>query len=291
MTRGQAREIVRRVARSLVVRTLARALASARRDWRRVHQAADRYEGRLKRIFKKSFSEGRRAVDNKALRRALTLRDEIGVLSEMSKAIDVFQQELGYDQNNSDAPLTVALYDTLVASARGTEKSLKSRLRAAAPSPAEIKGFKFDETNPEALRWARERAAELIGELSDADRRAIRELVEEAFEEQFDVDELADRIADIIGDDERAEVIARTEAMRAANEGQQQLWSQAVEEGLLTGTEEKEWIVTPDDRLCPLCEPLDGKTVPLKDEFETEQGKIDGPPLHPRCRCTLGLSA
>jgi hypothetical protein len=46
--------------------------------------------------------------------------------------------------------------------------------------------------------------------------------------------------------------------MRASNEGQQEAWDQAVEEGLLTGNEQQEWIVTPDDRLCPECEPFDG---------------------------------
>jgi hypothetical protein len=59
----------------------------------------------------------------------------------------------------------------------------------------------------------------------------------------------------LIGDPERAELIARTETMRASNEGQQEAWDQAVEEGLLTGNEQQEWIVTPDDRLCPSASP------------------------------------
>jgi SPP1 gp7 family putative phage head morphogenesis protein len=116
--------------------------------------------------------------------------------------------------------------------------------------------------------------------------------VEASFEEQFDVDELADKIGDLIGDDARAETIARTETMRASNQGQQELWAQAEDAGLLTGKEEQEWIVTPDDRLCPICEPMDGVTAPMGGSFRLNTGEVvDGPPAHPNCRCTIALSA
>jgi SPP1 gp7 family putative phage head morphogenesis protein len=104
------------------------------------------------------------------------------------------------------------------------------------------------------------------------------------------VDELADEIADLIGDPARAETIARTEVQRASNQGQIEAWDQATDEGLLTGTETKEWIVTPDDRLCPICEPLDGQNVPMDGTFDADGAQVDGPPAHPNCRCTLGIS-
>ena len=80
-------------------------------------------------------------------------------------------------------------------------------------------------------------------------------------------------------------MIARTETMRASNMGQQEAWAQAKDKGLLTGKEKKEWITTPDDRLCPVCEPMDGKKVPMADEFD-----IEGPPAHPQCRCTIAIT-
>jgi len=43
--------------------------------------------------------------------------------------------------------------------------------------------------------------------------------------------------------------IARTETIAAANEGQRQLWQQAIDRGDLTGRERRAWITTPDDRL------------------------------------------
>jgi hypothetical protein len=100
----------------------------------------------------------------------------------------------------------------------------------------------------------------------------------------------------------RARVIARTETMRAANRGQQEAWKAMVRDGLIdTRQMQQVWIVTPDDRLCPVCAPMDGKAVSLGSRFEsTERGvlpservgfageTVECPPLHPQCRCTLG---
>jgi hypothetical protein len=88
----------------------------------------------------------------------------------------------------------------------------------------------------------------------------------------------------------RAKMIARTETIASSNEGQRQLWEQATDQGLLTGNELREWIVTPDDRLCEFCEPMEGALAGITDKFETELGEIMGPPLHPNCRCAVGLT-
>lgn len=90
---------------------------------------------------------------------------------------------------------------------------------------------------------------------------------------------------------QRALLIARTETIRAAVAGQNLLWRQALAEGLLRGTERRRWIITPDDRLCPSCEAMDGEEVGLDELFESDTlGAVDGPPLHPDCRCGLGLA-
>jgi hypothetical protein len=54
------------------------------------------------------------------------------------------------------------------------------------------------------------------------------------------------------------------------------------------------WIVTPDDRLCPICVRIpdmnpDGRAI--GDLFMTPEGPVDYPPApHPDCRCTVGLA-
>lgn len=91
---------------------------------------------------------------------------------------------------------------------------------------------------------------------------------------------------------QRAMMIARTETIAASNEGQRQLWLQAAQTGLLTGVEQREWIITPDDRLCPDCEEMDGQLRGLEEPFVGPGGEsVMGPPLHPMCRCTTGISA
>lgn len=72
--------------------------------------------------------------------------------------------------------------------------------------------------------------------------------------------------------------------MGALNTGQNEAWAQAQDEGILSADATKEWITTPDELTCPECEPMDGKTVPLQSEFPEGD-----PPLHPNCRCTLGI--
>lgn len=164
---------------------------------------------------------------------------------------------------------------------------LGDHLRVTAPK---IKGFAFDRTNPRAQEWVREHVGELIDEMSKSTRTRVKDLVGRAFDGEFDTHDLADKITDLIGDDVRAETIARTETMAASNGGQREAWAQAVEEGLLNGDEQEEWIVTPDDALCEICQPMDGERKPLGGKFNVNGELMDGPPAHPRCRCTTGLA-
>lgn len=99
----------------------------------------------------------------------------------------------------------------------------------------------------------------------------------------------------------RALNIARTETIRAGNAGRVTGWKQMADEGLIDrAVFRQRWMVTADDRLCPRCAPMEGKTVILGGSFEeTERGVLPSqrqivsgatvahPPLHPSCRCTL----
>jgi SPP1 gp7 family putative phage head morphogenesis protein len=83
---------------------------------------------------------------------------------------------------------------------------------------------------------------------------------------------------------ERAELIARTESVRAFNMGH---FQGAKESGLVTV---KEWNAQPeknDLNPCPLCKALDGKTVGMDDKFSDDDGVYFLPPRHPRCKCRV----
>jgi SPP1 gp7 family putative phage head morphogenesis protein len=188
---------------------------------------------------------------------------------------------------------------------------------------ADKKKFRFDGELPDAVKAAKKRAAAMVTEVTAETQRAIRNAIALAIKNGTPPLQAAKEIRELIGLTsaqaqavlkfretmkkqgltqakidaaaekysnrllkERAERIARTEIMDALNAGQQAAWEQAQAEGLLSANATKEWIVTPDDLLCPECEPMEGQRVPLDEEFP------DGdPPLHPSCRCTMGIGA
>lgn len=82
----------------------------------------------------------------------------------------------------------------------------------------------------------------------------------------------------------RTETIARTEILRASNEGRREAWAQGVQEGFIDPTWVKRWSTEFDARTCDRCGPLNGETVPVMKSFPWGD-----PPLHPNCRCTLLL--
>lgn len=84
---------------------------------------------------------------------------------------------------------------------------------------------------------------------------------------------------------QRAVNIARTETVKAANEGQRQLWLQSQQRGLLPKDALREWLTTPNP--CPICEPLAGETALIDQAYPS--GYLQ-PPAHPGCKCSQMIS-
>lgn len=182
--------------------------------------------------------------------------------------------------------------------------------------------FAFDDKNEDAQKAALDAGAKMVSEISDETEQAIRNVIAQSIRDGVPPYEAAKNILPLIGltraqaqavqkyraqlasngltpkqvDDKseqyadelldlRADTIARSEIMDALNNGQEEAWLQAQEDGVLSEDATKEWITTPDELTCPQCEPMDGKTAPIGDEFEEGD-----PPLHPNCRCTIGIS-
>jgi SPP1 gp7 family putative phage head morphogenesis protein len=75
---------------------------------------------------------------------------------------------------------------------------------------------------------------------------------------------------------QRAFMIARTEIIHAHAEGQLDGFAKL---GVAELGVKAEWVTAGDDRVCPQCAPMEGKTFTV----EEARGKI---PLHPNCRCS-----
>lgn len=137
------------------------------------------------------------------------------------------------------------------------------------------------------------RSALESGNLKDALSRALRDgrydrsLLSALESERAVNPERIDRMVSRYADrylDYRARNIARTESLRASNQGQRELWRQAREQQLLPRDVQRVWIVGNDP--CPICEELDGETVGMDEEFAEGD-----PPIHPSCVCTTAIDA
>lgn len=89
--------------------------------------------------------------------------------------------------------------------------------------------------------------------------------------------------------DYRAATIAQTESTRAANLGLHDAYDQAVDRGAIP--EEaitRQWQL--GDSPCPICESIPANNpdgVGLNDDFDSDDGPIDDPPVHPNCECSV----
>jgi SPP1 gp7 family putative phage head morphogenesis protein len=93
-----------------------------------------------------------------------------------------------------------------------------------------------------------------------------------------DSSSLANDISGLLNVPSRAQMIAQTELTRAST-------AAALDQYLSAGVSTKEWLTAPDERVCVACtaNSIEG-SIPLQQSFLSG---IDGPPQHPRCRCSV----
>lgn len=278
--------------------------------WRTLHRIARSGEPEVRRRFLEAVRQLQEGIDLDALERAL----EAGDVNAAMRAIPWATFELQFER-------VPALFAAL--HGKGAV--------AAAVALSDMLGITlaFDLVNERSVTWAEQYAAELVREVGQETERAIREVVTRGFVEGNTAQEMRQAIYGRIGltrrqqravenyrtrleaegvtgarldrmvaryvertRRRRAENIARTETIRAAHAGTQDIWREAVMLGYLPADVQRTWIVTPDDRLCPICEPMHGQLRGLEEEFTSPSNGAATlyPPLHPSCRCSMALA-
>lgn len=285
---------------------------SDRGAYRALHEIADRFEPRVRRAFLDAVERLRGSVMIKQVQEAVELGD-----------VDRVVTLLGWDEFRSGLRgVTEQLRAAIIESAGVSGGQLVGVVG---------RDLLFDVLNPASVSFIRQYEFELIQGLEGETRSGIRQIVLDAFEEGGHPYQQAREIRLLIGlterqmnavsnywdnlleagaSDSRAETlamayygrllnhrartIARTETIRAAGMGREALWRQAVDEGLLDPyASRRQWLVTPDDRLCPVCEAIPDMNpggVGLFESFKTPNGPELQEPAHPNCRCSVVLS-
>lgn len=182
----------------------------------------------------------------------------------------------------------------------------------------------FNMRNPKAIEWATKYVGDNIREVENVTREAVRAIIADALKYGGHPRETAREIRQFIGLTEkqvksilnyqrkldesgrsvsrvnemvdsqvrrlirrRAETIARTETIDAANQGQMLHWEDMAAQGYLDKRFiKKKWSATPDERLCPVCKPLDGEIADIDKPFSWGGMR---PTRHPKCRCAVSL--
>lgn len=251
---------------------MAQQRSASRRDFNAVHKAADAHLAAVTKAVYYAFAKGRKVLRETSVRNA----------SGAADAVRVALREA----------LPPALAACFSASARaGLAPLLRtSALRVLRPqregephSSEPPFDLAFNEDDPRAVAWAEEHVGDLIDDIAETTRDDIRAAVADALAGEG-LDAAYDDILAAVGDEARAEMIARTETMDAANEGLAEGWDAAQEAGLLGEDAKKVWIAT--SGACDDCDDVDGEEVPLDEDFSVG----DDPPLHPNCRCTMGIA-
>lgn len=183
--------------------------------------------------------------------------------------------------------------------------------------------WRYDAVNPSAVAYVREHTGRLIVQIDAAQRAAVQQVIGRVVGGEISGRQAEKHIRNVIGMTsrmeaaawkvreqaiarglktsqvdrvmlkyrdtvirKRAETIARTETISALSAGRVEAWTQAIDQGLLSAQSEKKWIVTQDDRLCPICAAMAGEKVGMDEAFT---GGVLYPPRHPRCRCAVTI--
>lgn len=291
--------------------------AGKKPSWKRLHDAVDERTLAMRRCVAKGFKLGKDGIEIQALANALFVKDSmkaeaLALTAFKEQGVPVIRKTLCRDLGSLyRSGAKVGMRDARVKLGTGPTETL------APPNldPGEDDGF------------AETRVAELVTDVTEATRATIRGHVEGMLQDGYSARRAATRIRDTVGltkpglrrlqkyeerkiaagvtgDElesllskfsrklirERALTIARTEGIRAVSEGQSSIWEKAVESGILPQDQEQMWVVTEDDRACPICVPMDGQKVRIGEVFDAGDGsKVYAPPAHVNCRCARAI--
>lgn len=137
----------------------------------------------------------------------------------------------------------------------------------------------FKITNPKFKEYLASRQNYLIQSLDETTRDWLIEQIVEGKKLSLTNAEIASQIADDADEISltRANTIVNTEVANAMQLAELDTYKEQ-------GIEEKMWVTSEDELVCPICEPLDNEVVKTDAIFSSGD---DAAPAHPNCRCYI----
>ena len=255
-----------------------------------------------------------------AYRAAFKAAAEAPSISELERAIDAGPANVARVLMPEGA--TREAGQTMLTEGVQVGSDTERRLRGAAEARARATARK--PITSRAAEWVRRRGAALATEVESPARAAIRLVVAQSIGEGVHVRETARRLRAVVGLHSRqvgplqrlrasmekrgvpaariearmarataqavaarADLIARTETVGAVNAGRTDFYEELAREGHIEKSAMvRTWLTARDERVCPICEPLDGATAEgLDGDFPG--GYHDPSDTHPDDRCTV----
>ena len=134
-------------------------------------------------------------------------------------------------------------------------------------------GVDWAQINSTAMNWSRTYTEDLLQKMFSKTYVHVGENVAEYYKQGWDLRQLRERLIASDYSPRRAQMIAVTEANRAAVEGER---ATVKELSAITGKEMIPiWMTANDETVCPFCGPEHGQEI---------KGN-NFPPAHPNCRC------
>jgi SPP1 gp7 family putative phage head morphogenesis protein len=250
--------------------------------WKAIDTTARRYEDPFERAAKTRFQEDRSEI--------LKILRSVGKAAKAKVPFTEFEEDAlsyllrqGQDAwKDTFAPLFSALLEDQAQNITATF------------------GIDFSVETPEVQVFLEDYTMQFSEHLFEVDAAEMNRLVAEAQAEGWSVPKLREAINESWDRNEkiRANMIARTETIRSSNAG-------ATEAMRLTGIQTIQWLTAKDNRVCPYCDEMDGRTMQIGSVYFSEgetmtvyddegNGRdlkiiwdVGYPPLHVLCRCTI----
>ena len=214
--------------------------------------------------LREDFRRALQKLPARAKKRALDILNSVEIITE-----DVIEQILAVIEEEINREKALQIIDLFLPLAyqRGANFALRKLKRY---------GISIDITatvaDPETISALRGLTLEYIRGMKADLKKKLREILVRSQLENWPRKELVNKISNEFNlSKTRAEMIARTEIIRAFNEGAWQRYKAA-------GFKRWKWLTAADERVCAICGPKDGRVYP--------EG-AQRPPAHPRCRCTI----